>query len=198
MTRSPIQLRDFTIIIANTALASLLAAPLACAAGITKGQPVAPFTPQIKQGEYVWHPEISPVGTGRHHRQPARAVAVCLQQRRAYRALRSQFRQSGTSHADRRLHGSPEECEARYSHPCLLRLACVVPLARNPRTHFESRPMGRREPGARLRGRCTRLRAISAHGSGAMDMAFRRKDPTSSKPCNPRRNARGATRSTAH
>ena len=56
------QLRDFTIIIASTALASLLAAPLACAAGITKGQPIAPFTPQIKPGEYVWHPEISPAG----------------------------------------------------------------------------------------------------------------------------------------
>ena len=33
-----------------------------CASDITKGQPVAPFTPQIKPGEYVWHPEISPAG----------------------------------------------------------------------------------------------------------------------------------------
>ena len=40
----------------------LLAAPPASAEGITKGEPVAPFTPQIKPGEYVWKPEISPAG----------------------------------------------------------------------------------------------------------------------------------------
>ena len=35
---------------------------MARAAEMTKGQPVAPFTPQIKQGEYVWLPEVSPAG----------------------------------------------------------------------------------------------------------------------------------------
>ena len=40
----------------------VLAPPPASAVGITKGEPVAPFTPQIKPGEYVWKPEISPAG----------------------------------------------------------------------------------------------------------------------------------------
>jgi lipoprotein-anchoring transpeptidase ErfK/SrfK len=46
----------------TTALCCLFAAPLITAENITKGVPVAPFTPQIKPGEYVWHPEISPAG----------------------------------------------------------------------------------------------------------------------------------------
>ena len=50
------------IITAAIALGSLLAAPFACAESMTKGQPVAPLTPQIKPGEYVWLPEISPAG----------------------------------------------------------------------------------------------------------------------------------------
>jgi hypothetical protein len=28
----------------------------------TKGTPVAPFTPTLKPGDYVWHPEVSPAG----------------------------------------------------------------------------------------------------------------------------------------
>ncbi len=28
----------------------------------TKGTPVAPFTPTLKPGDYVWHPELSPAG----------------------------------------------------------------------------------------------------------------------------------------
>ena len=30
--------------------------------GYTKGRAVAPFTPQFKPGDYVWHPEVSPAG----------------------------------------------------------------------------------------------------------------------------------------
>jgi hypothetical protein len=32
------------------------------AAGHTKGRAVQPFTPELKPGDYVWHPEISPAG----------------------------------------------------------------------------------------------------------------------------------------
>jgi hypothetical protein len=46
----------------TTTLCYVFAAPLITAENITKGVPVAPFTPQIKPGEYVWHPEISPAG----------------------------------------------------------------------------------------------------------------------------------------
>ncbi len=60
--RFPSMQRRCLIIIASTALGFLLAAPFARAEGMTKGQPVAPFTPQFKPGEYVWHPEISPAG----------------------------------------------------------------------------------------------------------------------------------------
>ena len=28
----------------------------------TKGTPVPPFTPSLKPGNYVWHPEVSPAG----------------------------------------------------------------------------------------------------------------------------------------
>src|SRR6266850_5506796 len=34
----------------------------ASAAGHTKGRAVKPFTPALKPGDYVWHPEISPAG----------------------------------------------------------------------------------------------------------------------------------------
>src|SRR5207237_3972972 len=30
--------------------------------GYTKGRAVAPFTPQFKPGDYVWHPEVPPAG----------------------------------------------------------------------------------------------------------------------------------------
>lgn len=40
-----------------------LAAPIvATAAGHTKGRAVKPFTSELKPGDYVWHPEVSPVG----------------------------------------------------------------------------------------------------------------------------------------
>jgi hypothetical protein len=54
--------RRHFIIHTSAALGSLVAAPLARAGGFTKGEPVAPFTPQFKPGDYVWHPEISPAG----------------------------------------------------------------------------------------------------------------------------------------
>ena len=38
------------------------AAPLAVAARVTQGQPVAPLTPQFEPGQYVWSPEVSPAG----------------------------------------------------------------------------------------------------------------------------------------
>jgi hypothetical protein len=34
----------------------------ASAASHTKGRAVQPFTPELKPGDYVWHPEISPAG----------------------------------------------------------------------------------------------------------------------------------------
>jgi hypothetical protein len=40
----------------------LLAPPLADAANFTKGKEVAPFPKELKPGDYVWHPEISPTG----------------------------------------------------------------------------------------------------------------------------------------
>ena len=40
----------------------LLAPPLADAANFTKGKEVAPFPKELKPGDYVWHPEISPAG----------------------------------------------------------------------------------------------------------------------------------------
>jgi hypothetical protein len=43
-------------------VASLLATPFALAAPHTKGSPVAPLTPEIAPGDYVWRPEISPAG----------------------------------------------------------------------------------------------------------------------------------------
>jgi hypothetical protein len=32
------------------------------AQGHTKGRAVKPFTPELKPGDYVWHPEVSPIG----------------------------------------------------------------------------------------------------------------------------------------
>lgn len=50
------------IIIASTTLILMLATQPLCAEGMTKGIPLAPFTPQLQTGDYVWHPEISPAG----------------------------------------------------------------------------------------------------------------------------------------
>ena len=44
-------------------IASLLAASVIDAApGHTKGRAVKPFTSELKPGDYVWHPEVSPAG----------------------------------------------------------------------------------------------------------------------------------------
>jgi len=56
------QLRHFLTVTAATVSCSLLIVPLAGAAGMTKGTPVAPFTPELKPGDYVWRPEMSPAG----------------------------------------------------------------------------------------------------------------------------------------
>ena len=54
--------RRLVIFTVSILIGLVLAASPASAEGITKGEPVAPFTPQIKPGEYVWKPEISPAG----------------------------------------------------------------------------------------------------------------------------------------
>jgi hypothetical protein len=41
---------------------TLIGLPLARAAKFTKGQEVKPFTPELKPGDYLWHPEVSPAG----------------------------------------------------------------------------------------------------------------------------------------
>jgi len=56
------QLRHFLTVTAATVSCSLLIVPLAGAASMTKGTPVAPFTPELKPGDYVWRPEMSPAG----------------------------------------------------------------------------------------------------------------------------------------
>src|SRR5437870_6555754 len=49
--------------IAVVAILTLLGPSLLFAVtGYTKGRAVAPFTPQFKPGDYVWHPEVSPAG----------------------------------------------------------------------------------------------------------------------------------------
>ena len=40
----------------------LIGLPFARGAKFTKGEQVAPFTPEFKPGDYIWHPEISPAG----------------------------------------------------------------------------------------------------------------------------------------
>src|SRR6202140_1395110 len=49
------QLAQLVVLILATSLT-------ASAAGHTKGRAVQPFTPELKPGDYVWHPEISPAG----------------------------------------------------------------------------------------------------------------------------------------
>jgi hypothetical protein len=57
----PSSLRSFFI--AAVAFLPLLGPSLLFAVtGYTKGRAVAPFTPQFKPGDYVWHPEVSPAG----------------------------------------------------------------------------------------------------------------------------------------
>src|ERR1700737_4172221 len=58
-------------------VASLLVASVTDAApGHTRGRAVKPFTPELKPGDYVWHPEVSPAG-------PV-VVFVSLPERAAY------------------------------------------------------------------------------------------------------------------
>ena len=45
-----------------TSIALLLASPFGKASGFTKGREVAPMPRQMKPGDYVWYPQISPVG----------------------------------------------------------------------------------------------------------------------------------------
>jgi len=49
-------------IITSAALALLSITSVTRAENVTEGHPVAPFTPQIKSGDYVWLPEVSPAG----------------------------------------------------------------------------------------------------------------------------------------
>ncbi len=44
------------------AVSFLFVTPESRAQAHTKGTPVAPFTPTLKPGDYVWHPELSPAG----------------------------------------------------------------------------------------------------------------------------------------
>jgi L,D-transpeptidase-like protein len=53
--------RRLSLIIIVVAL-GLIGLPFARGAKFTKGEHVAPFTPEFKPGDYVWHPEISPAG----------------------------------------------------------------------------------------------------------------------------------------
>ena len=39
-----------------------LGLPFARAAQFTKGRDVKPFTADLKPGDYLWHPEVSPAG----------------------------------------------------------------------------------------------------------------------------------------
>ena len=48
--------------LATAALSVVLTAPWAGGEAMTKGQAIAPFTPKVRPGEYVWRPEISPAG----------------------------------------------------------------------------------------------------------------------------------------
>jgi hypothetical protein len=52
----------FIITIILVALGFLFVAPESHAQAHTKGTPVLPFTPTLKPGDYVWHPEVSPTG----------------------------------------------------------------------------------------------------------------------------------------
>ena len=46
----------------HTILILVLLASLTRSNGMTSGQQVGPFTPHIKQAEYIWRPEVSPAG----------------------------------------------------------------------------------------------------------------------------------------
>src|SRR5947207_12639430 len=52
--------RQLAIII--VAALGLIGLPFARAANFTKGRSVKPFTTDLKPGDYLWHPEVSPAG----------------------------------------------------------------------------------------------------------------------------------------
>jgi hypothetical protein len=52
----------FIIAIIVVTLRFLFVTPESQAQAHTKGNPVAPFTPTLKPGDYIWHPEVSPAG----------------------------------------------------------------------------------------------------------------------------------------
>ena len=49
-------------IIIIVAALGLIALPFAGAANFTKGREAKPFTANLKPGDYLWHPEVSPAG----------------------------------------------------------------------------------------------------------------------------------------
>src|ERR1700730_17541771 len=53
---------QFTAITVAVTLCFLFVTPESRAQAHTKGSPVAPLTPTLKPGHYVWHPEVSPAG----------------------------------------------------------------------------------------------------------------------------------------
>ena len=55
-------MQRFFFLITGAMLGLLFPALLVHATDITKGQQVAPLTPQIRSGDYVWLPEVSPSG----------------------------------------------------------------------------------------------------------------------------------------
>lgn len=54
-------LRRLSLIIIIVSL-GLIDLPFARGAKFTKGKHVAPFTPEFKPGDYIWHPDVSPAG----------------------------------------------------------------------------------------------------------------------------------------
>ena len=61
----------------------------------TKGRAVKPLTPELKPGDYVWHPEVSPTGPVVVFVSLPRPNPVCLSERRAHRTLDSEYGQQG-------------------------------------------------------------------------------------------------------
>src|ERR1700722_12293497 len=54
-------MKRFPLIFISMALL-IAASTTGAAQGHTKGRAVKPFTPELKPGDYVWHPEVSPTG----------------------------------------------------------------------------------------------------------------------------------------
>ncbi len=54
--------RRYALIIIPIVALGLIGLPMARAANFTKGRDVKPFTTELKPGDYLWHPEVSPAG----------------------------------------------------------------------------------------------------------------------------------------